>query len=318
MSENKKNIIFNKTNKILLIILLSLTIIYIISFTKSCSSTDKREIIKTALVNKKYEDKIETFELQSNGKLLTLTKLNDSWYIIPSDNPEISLPADNNRINRFITDLITVNEMYKLSDKIEKNSAFGFDSPTSFNIRYYLKDNGGFNDIIFGNQDFALSSRYMMSGKNTTVYEISNKLDKYLSTEVQSWAEPYIISQQFLGPIKANDIQRAVVKYTENNETTTKIIDGKEFNSKLLELRHGGFPTSYYFNFEMFNNPLLEIKLEMGNRNNILLKIVQSAKNDEQEYFVEVTYENNKENTNYTSYSKISGWTYNKIKEIML
>ena len=317
MSEKTKNTIFNKTNKILLIILLVLTLTYILSFTKSCSSTDKREITKSALVNKKYKDKIHTFELQSEGHLLTLSKLDNNWYVIPEENPNISLPANKSRIESFIDDLISVNEMYKLGDKINKDNAFGFTDSSAFYIRYYT-DEQNFNDIIFGNQDFALSSRYMMSGKNTTVYEISNKFDKYLSTSTQSWTEPFIISQEILGSITGKDIQRAVVKYINDEEYKTKVIEGKDFNSKLLELRHGGFPPVYYFDVKTFDNPLLEINLELGNKHNIILNIVKSPNTNEQEYFVRVTYDNVVNNITYSSYSKISGWTYNKITEIML
>ena len=321
MSKKIKNTIFNKTNRILLIIVLVLTCTYIISFTKSCSSTDKREIIKSALVNKKYKDKIKTFELQSEGQLITLSKDDNNWYVIPQDNPNISLPADNEKIQRFINDLIEVSEMYKLSDKLDKDNAFGFNEPSAFSIRYYLEDSDSFNDIIFGNQDFALSSRYMMSGKNSTVYEISNKFDKYLSTSSQSWTEPFIISQQFLGQIKAKDIQRVIVegkRNKEDNQYTTNLREGTDFNSKLLELRHGGFPPVYYFNLDLFDNYLLTAKIELGNKNNINMTIALSPNSNEQEYFVRMEYENNNENLNYVSYSKISGWTYSKITEIML
>ena len=301
----------NKSDIILFSVAAVLLVFYIISFTKSCSSTDKREIVKTALVNKKYKDEINQFQLQSMGQLITLSKLDGRWYIIPGDNTEISMPADETKINRFIDDLVTVQDLYKLGDNSSKNNSFGFSEPSAFNIRYYYGENGDFKDIIFGNQDFALSSRYMMSGKSTTVYEIGSTFDIYLTTNVQSWTEPYIISQQFLGNIKADDIQRCLVTY----DGTTAAVN---FDSKLLELRHGGFPTTRYFSFEMFDNPLMEIKLELGNKNNIVLKICQSGKSDEQEYFIETEYRNESSNTNYVSYSKISGWTYNKITEIML
>lgn len=306
MEKTKK--IFNKADAVLLIVLAVLLGLYIISFTKSCSSTDKREIVKSALVNKKYADKINMFQLQGQGEILTISKKGNGWFITAPENPNVSIPASNEKINYFINDLITVQEMYKLSDKIEENSAFGLTDSSAFYIRYYYDDS--FNDIIFGNQDFALSSRYMMSGKSTAVYEISNLYDKYLNTSVQLWAEPFIISQQIIGEITPQDVQRCLV----TTEGITKKID---FPSKLLDLRHGGLPTAIYFSEDMFKNPLYELKLEMGNKNTVTMKIVKSDKSTDQEYFVATEYfENDK--SKYISYSKISGWTYNKIKEVTL
>ena len=305
---NGKNKSFNIADKILCVVLALLLGLYIVSFTKSCSSTDKREIVKSALVNKKYADKITMFQLQGQRDIITISKKGNNWFITAPENPNVTIPASNEKIASFINDLISVQEMYKLSDKIEKNSAFGLTDSSAFYIRYYYDDK--FNDIIFGNQDFALSSRYMMSGKSTAVYEITNLYDKYLTPSVQLWAEPFIISQQILGEITPQDVQRCLVTY----EGTTKKID---FPEKILELRHGGLPTAKYFYDNMFEKPLYEMKLELGNKNAVNLKIVKSDKTTDQEYFVATEYfENDK--SKYISYSKISGWTYNKIKEVTL
>ena len=296
------------SDKIILIITALLLILYCLSFTKSCSSTDKREVVKSALVNQKYAEDIDAFQFIQGNSVLLLSKKNGMWYVDSSEIQNISLPADNERVNRFIADLISIQEMYKLSDTIDENSSFGLDDQDTFTLRYYTGVN--FKDIIFGNKDFALSSRYMMSGKSTAVFEISNVFDKYLSTATQLWTEPYIISQQILGPIKESDIQRTFVTF----DNVTKQTD---FDSKLLELRHGGFPSAYSYKKEMFENSLMSIKLELGNKNNIELSIAQSENNNEQEFNVKTSYFADGKEI-YRSYSKISGWTYNKIKEIML
>lgn len=296
-------------DKILFVVLALLLVLYILSFTKSCSSTDKRDIVKTALVNKKYGDKIDAFQLMKGNDVLLLSKTDDIWYVDSDKIPGISIPADTNRIQKLTNDLINIQEMYKLSDNLTEKNSFGLTESDAFTLRYYFSDN--FNDIIFGNQDFALSSRYMMSGKSTVVYEIPNTFDKYLTTSVQSWTEPYIISQQVLGPIKAADIQRTFVTF----DGVTKQHD---FDDKLLDLRHGGFPTASKFSSTMFENPEMAIKLELGNKNTIKINIVHVEGGDEQEYNVAVEYINSDTGNNYQSYSKISTWTYNKIKEIML
>ena len=304
-SRTKINIIDN----ILFAILALLLILYIVSFTKSCSSTDKRDIVKSAIINKKYANEIDSFQFMKGNDVLLLSKINDIWYVNSDKMSGVSLPADTSRIQKLIEDLISIQNMYKLSDKLTTGNSFGLTDSDAFIIRYHFSDS--FNDIIFGNQDFALSSRYMMSGKSTTIYEIPNTFDKYLTTSIQSWTEPYIISQQILGPIKGSDIQRTFV-------TFEGVTAQNNFNDKLLELRHGGFPMAVNFSKEVFNNSLMTIKLELGNKNIININIAGEDYNNEQEYNVEVEYINVNAECNFKSYSKISSWTYNKIKEIML
>ena len=61
MSEKINKSKADKTSGILILIAAFLTVLYALSFTKSCSSSDKREKVKTALVNLKYKDTINSF-----------------------------------------------------------------------------------------------------------------------------------------------------------------------------------------------------------------------------------------------------------------
>ena len=62
----------------------------------------------------------------------------------------------------------------------------------------------------------------------------------------------------------------------------------------------------------------LELEIENGNKSKIILEITQS-KNQEGSYTVKVRYfKPDSKSAFYTSYSKISTWTYSKIKEITL
>ena len=55
MLNAKNSAKISKNSKILIGLTAFLTILYFLSFTKSCSSSDKREKVKTALVNQKYK-----------------------------------------------------------------------------------------------------------------------------------------------------------------------------------------------------------------------------------------------------------------------
>ena len=301
---NKKNSSkFTKNNKILIVHAAILAALYILSFTRSCTSKDSREKIKTSLVNQKYKDSITNFELQDATGSLTITNKGDFWTVG-------TLPASNERMQAFINNLTTIRNLYKISDKINKNSTLGLTTGTEFHLKYSTQDTS--HELIFGNQDFSLSSRYMMTEKSTQVYEIDSSLDTYLTTSVQNWTEPFIVSQLVFGKITPQDIQRTSVI---NQNHLTSISD----TQKLLDLRHGGIPGEEELLSALQNNktPDTTITLELGNKNEIELKIYPTK--SENEYIVMTEYHKQKgDSPYYTSVSKISSWTYNKIKEITL
>ena len=298
-------------NKLLIALAAFLAILYFLSFTKSCSSGDHREKIKSALVNQKYLNNITSFELTDASGSITIKKENENfWSVSSSETPDISLAANPERITNLLNNLTTIRNLYKISDKITKNSTFGLTNGTEFHLRYSTKDS--FHELIFGNQDFSLSSRYLMTEKSTQVYEIDSSLDNFLTTSIQSWAEPYIISQTVFGKITPQDIQRTTVVNQNHLSTVSD-------SQKLLDLRHGGSPDRETVLSILQNNqaPERNITLELGNKKEIEIKIF--ATKNENEFILITEYQAQKgKNPLFTSTSKISSWTYNKIKEITL
>ncbi len=296
-------------NKILLIITALLAVLYILSFTQVFSSKDRREKLKTSLVNPKYKETISSFELSDAAGTLEIEKKGSFW---TAD----SIPVSSERIENLISDLTTIRNLYKISDKITKNSTFGLTNGTEFHLRYFTDT--GFPDLVFGNQDFSLSSRYMMTEKSTQVYETDDSFDKYLTTSIQSWSEPYIISRQVLGHINQKDIQTINITEAENGRVIkySKLSDTEKINS-LLELRHGG---TAGINSEkvLLADSLMTLIIELGNKKSIILEIYDEKSPNETSYLVKSEYKNEAGKTEYTGLCKISGWTYNKIKEITL
>ncbi len=330
MSEKKNKLKSGRKNKILLIITIILAILYALSFVKNATS-DKRDKVKTALVNQKYKENITSILLQDLSGCIEISKDEGFWILqtpvqentIMSEadqNLSISLPASQEKINNLLDELIKVRNLYKISDKINKNSSLGLTNGTEFHLRYSYKDTDNaadtFRELIFGNQDFSLSSRYFMTGENTQVYEIDNSLDLYLSTSIQSWTEPYIISKTVI----KSDIQSLTFISNEDyGKKTAKKISGKNAGTeKLLELRHGGLPSADEL-IKIANKAAeSEIEIENGDKSRIILKITKSE-DGEANYIVNVKYyKPDAKSAFYTSYAKISSWTYNKIKEITL
>lgn len=292
--------IMTRWNKILIVLAVILAALYVLSFTKSCSSKDSREKIKTSLVNQKYKDSITSFELEDATGAITITNRGSFWTVG-------TLPASSERMQSFINNLTSIRNLYKISDKINKNSTLGLTTGTEFHLRYNTQDTS--HELIFGNQDFSLSSRYMMTEKNTQVYEIDSSLDTFLTTSVQNWAEPLIISQLVFGKITPDDIQRTTVLNQNHISSISNL-------QKLLDLRHGGTPDEdeVLSIFQNNQNPETTITLELGNKKEIELKIYPSK--NENEFILIAEYKPEKgPNPVFTSISKISSWTYNKIKE---
>ncbi len=286
---------FAKNDKILFSSVLILTILFVLSFSKSCTNTDKREVIKTALVNPKYTDEISEIIIQHEDEKLSLIKKNDIWFTQ-------NAIADSKKVENLLQDLIKVRKLYKISYTNNKKEAFFSDS-SSFTISYSFP--GGVHSLYFGSQDFSQTSRYLQTDKNTQIYEIDTTFDKYLSINPQNWSEPFIISQIILGKITTQDIQSTKV-YFENKVSEISDIQ------KLLELRHAGFP-----DFEVLfpQEKSLTLDLELGNKSQINVEIFST--NSESEYLLCSKYTSSKQEK-YTFWVKISEWTYNKIKEITL
>lgn len=289
---------------ILYSIIIVLLILYICSFFKS---SDKRIEIKSALLNTKYINQIEKIEFIKENESFSINKQEEIWFLN-------NIPVESKRINDFLEDFSKIRTIYKVSDKIEKDNSYGLTDGTELKIKYFFRDSKEKNleekEIIFGKTDFSQSSRYFMNGKNLNVYEVDSSLEKYLTFSEQLWYEPYIVSKEILNNISYKDIQRIKVIY----DNKTKVLQSDEDSwcdsvSKLLDLRHGG-----KIKYKNQDKPEMQIILEKGDKIEILINIFKT--DDKSEYNLETIYKLNEKQVK--TESKISLWTYNKIKEIML
>lgn len=286
---------------------------FVLSFFTTGNNKDKRKPVKTALLNPKNISNIKTIEIKKNDEALILANTNDFWIVMTNQETN-AIPADSEKIGEFLEDLAKTRNLYKVADKPSKNDSFGLQNENSLTIRYTLKDSS-VNELIFGSENFSLSARYLMTGKALSVYEIDNSLEKYLTLKVQAWSDPYIISKSVAKNISQEDIQ--VIKLTfENDSKILKSSDSGfiDISSKLLELRHGGIGK---VNDIQNSNPNMELLLQLGTKSEIKLSFYE-CESIEREFVVKTQYTDSLNNTSNTFYTKISLWTYNKIKEIIL
>ncbi|MBR1638725.1 MAG: DUF4340 domain-containing protein [Treponema sp.] len=300
-----------KKNDVFLISSLAFLIVtFILSFFKEEFTISHREYIKSALINQKYIPDINSIEFSGEDGSLLLTKTNSLWLLSAADNPQISFPADAAKVENFLNDFSKVRNMYKISDKITAGNSFGLTDSTAFVIKYHYKDT--FDEVIFGNQDFSLSSRYMMSGRNTAVYEVNDEIQKYLSSSVQFWAEPYLISRYASGISSADSVQRLLLSEPESTSASSsaRVIP---FDSRLLELRHGGLALEVPDSSLL---PSLTLTLELGNKSSVIMNFYSLGEENENSYLLVQDYLSSSRKNRF--YVKISSWTYRRIKEITL
>lgn len=307
-------------NKYLYIVIVILIFLYVFSFIFQRS--DKRKSLKSTLINPSYVNEIEYFELFDGDKeKLIFQKNGNVWEIHKNyENSIQKLPAESTIIKDFFKTASGVVNMYKISDTFTEDNSFMILKPGYIQFKYTYKDK--MYEIYFGAQDFSLSSRYVMSGKSTDIYEISNFMDKYLTTSVQFWCDSSLISQNVFGKIQVSDIQKNYVIFDDKMHIFSDL-------QKLLDLRHGGFISNIQSNQDEKNpenaykndhqnkeyESKMTIFLELGNKNQITLNLFQLKENSF--VSVESVYENSV-GEKFVYNSQISLWTYNKIKEITL
>ena len=299
-------------NFILGFINLFLLILFFVSFNSRFTNKDTSEIIKTELINEKNVNSITKIQFSQGNKKLFLIKNDDFWILKTDENSKNAMPGDTVKIEKFITDFASLRDIKKLSNKISEKNNYGFDYINSFKIRYFI-DEDNFSDLIFGGQDFSLSSRYLMVSNKATVFELDDSLDSYLDLSIQQWSEPTIISKNVLGNVDETDIQSITITENGTNFIYTKNTTDDFFTkaNKLLELRHGGLGESV-----SSVNSVKDIKIEFGNKEWVTLSFYNST--EEKEYIIVSQYYIEAINKKYYYTSKISSWTYNRINEIML
>lgn len=299
-------------NFILGFINLFLLILFFVSFNSRFTNKDTSEIIKTELINEKNVNSITKIQFSQGNKKLFLIKNDDFWILKTDENSKNAMPGDTVKIEKFITDFASLRDIKKLSNKISEKNNYGFDDINSFKIRYFIDDDN-FSDLIFGGQDFSLSSRYLMVSNKATVFELDDSLDSYLDLSIQQWSEQTIISKNVLGNVDETDIQSITITENGTNFIYTKNTTDDFFTkaNKLLELRHGGLGESV-----SSVNSVKDIKIEFGNKEWVTLSFYNST--EEKEYIIVSQYYIEAINKKYYYTSKISSWTYNRINEIML
>lgn len=280
-----------------------LLILYLLSFNVLSGNREhKKHYQEIQLLHEADISTIDQILIQNNSTAILLERQNNMWLACLDFQFENCIPADTSALQKLFVNLCSKHKMAKAGNK-NQVQAFGLSQDEVTVISLY-KDGQEYEHLFFGSSDFSQTGRYFTTNELNSVFLFDSSFDNYLSVNTQVWLDPYIISSQLKDSVfNMGDIQ---------NLST-------ESAQKLLELRHGGFATQAEIQAveENTTKQVNQLHLQMGDKSTIQLMIYNSILSDN-EYIVKTTFISDRTGQSFSYYSKISLWTYNKIKEITL
>ena len=295
---------------ILIILIIFFTITSLLYFTVfSKTGEKKRHQQEIQLLHEADISQIDGIIIQGGNEGLIFTRKNNMWLLANLDDPENTIPADTNRLAQLFVNLASKHVMTKSGKKdSETTNAYGLDQTKGMVISIF-KDGTEYQRLYFGSTDFSQSRRYFTTLELNSIFLFDSSFENFLNTSVQSWSDPYIISQQLKDEVFQMGDAQGVSGVPEP-------VEGQIDLKKLLELRHGGIAES---GLQMLE-PELSFTIQMGDKSTINLEISEILTNADsaKEYAVKTTFDSPRLSKSFTYTTKISLWTYNKIKEIML
>ena len=329
--DNDRNIMPNN-DTIGFIIILSLLIFFIITellyltvFSKTGEKKSHQQEIQ--LLHEADISQIDGIIIQGGEEGLIFTRKNNMWLLANLDDPNNTIPADTNRLAKLFVNLASKHIMTKSGKKdSETTNAYGLDQTNSTVISIF-KDGTEYQRLYFGSTDFSQSRRYFTTLELNSIFLFDSSFENFLNTSVQSWSDPYIISQQLKDEVfqmgepqtvALRDPQgpQAAIAVPETKSAVPEALEGSQPDfTKLFELRHGGICETL-----IDSTPELSFTIQMGDKSTISLEIseILNSSDSAKEYAVKTTFDSPRLSQTFTYTTKISLWTYNKIKEIML
>ena len=304
-----------------------LAVFYILSLTVfSKSGSSKKYIQQLQLLHEADISNIDIITIQSGADAVILTRTDNMWLIVNQNDVNDRIPADTQRLQKFFVLLVSKHNMTKAgkSDSSSGNS-YGLDSNESTVITLY-KNGAAYETLSFGALNFSQTERYFTTQELKSVYLAGQEFDGFLNVSVQSWADPYIISEQLKNDVFVmGEPQGISILYDRNSDgvlrqaqepqdnTVPEPVEGFDFE-KLFDLRHGGFSEN------LPSEPVLSFIIQMGDKSTIQLDISQIISDEDtaKTYLVKTTFDSERLQKSVSYTTQISQWTYSKISEMML
>ena len=287
------------TKKVLLeyCIILVLAVLYLLSFTVFKPKSQKKAFsTQIKFITDSDISQIDGIIIQDSNNSLIITKENDMWVLCNSNDTQNKIPADIQTLQNLFVSLSKVQTITKAGEKNNSTdfSSYGLTSAQAASITIY-KNGSLYHNLLFGNMDFSQSHRYFTDEELNSIYLIDNNFESFLSSSVQIWSDPYIISDQLKSEVfKTGEIQ-SISAYDYENKTGTALTNQTEnwndISSKILNLRHGGFADKNQIELinSQINTPTLLIHIETGAMSQIILEIYQNTQT-ENEFIIKTKF----------------------------
>jgi len=300
-----------------------LLLLYIFSFTLFSDDKDKKAFrTQLILINEADISNIDGFVVQDSKGALLISKTKDMWLLASAEDSLNTIPADTQKLKEFFLLLTSKKELTKAGEKKsdQELNSYGLSSSQAITISIY-KNGSRYKTLSFGDLNFSQTGRYFTDEELNSILLYDNSFDSYLTSSLQNWADPYIISDQLKNYVfNCGDIQSA--SSYDYIQKEGKVLTSQDENwqssiSKLEELRHGGFAKDAEKLISQNSlSPVIKVHLETGNMASILLEIYATP--NESQFIVKSSFNSEPQAKSFSYYTSISLWTYNKIKEIML
>ena len=295
-----------------------LAVLYILSLTVfSKTVKSKKHIQQLQLLHEADISNIDIITIQNGAAAVILTRTDNMWLIVNQNDVNDRIPADTQRLQKFFVLLVSKHNMTKAgkSDSLNGN-AYGLDSDQATVITLY-KNGTAYEKLSFGALNFSQTERYFTTQELKSVYLAGQEFDGFLNVSVQSWADPYIISEQLKNDVfMMGEPQGISILYDRNSDGVLRQAqEPQNFDfEKLFELRHGGFAEN------LPAEQVLSFVIQMGDKSSIQLYISQiiSDEDSANAYIVKTTFDSERTQKTVSYTTQISQWTYNKISEMML
>ena len=173
-----------KSKKVDLVLGLIIIFLSILALPKIILKNQGKNIksLETALLNKKYLEKINSIYIGDSVDTLHFQKKGEIWLCIYGD---LVFFADNNLVSQMLTNFSKTRNLLQISNRAENLSQYGLAEGEAFNISFFQEDLAGnkneFSSIFFGIENSDRTRIYLKTNRKNTVYSMENDLYQILN-----------------------------------------------------------------------------------------------------------------------------------------
>lgn len=305
-----------KSKKLDLVLGLIIIFLSILALPKIILKNQGKNIksLETALLNKKYLEKINSIYIGDSVDTLHFQKKGDIWLCIYGD---LVFFADNNLVSQMLTNFSKTRNLLQISNRAENLSQYGLAEGEAFNISFFQEDLAGnkneFSSIFFGIENSDRTRIYLKTNRKNTVYSMENDLYQYFNTRLETFGLMELIPFQ---DSKSESLVESIeiVDFSKDNFKTIKKIGDEDFSDLVHRLFSLRGATLFQEDILASDNMKLLKTITAKTSKNTFYNIeIYSYTNSISgvQYFVKTNFSDKDSSVNYVM--EISSWTKSRL-----